>query len=78
MFTGETSNELKAVPTHSVVAGLSPAVRLARSSHTIGVLREHTRVVSDLAHDWGAGGDRDCDGRGSACTVVGVCCLRSA
>ena len=49
MFTGETSNELEALPTHSVVAGLSPAVRLARSSHTIGVLRER-KFSPDVEH----------------------------
>ena len=74
MFEGETSDRLTASASGGGIGGHC-RVREGRRvhCHAIGVLREHTRVVSDLAHDGGSGGDRDCDGCGSAEPVVGVC-----
>ena len=48
MFEGETSDRSTTVHLHSIGAHRQ-AVRPAGSRHTIGVLREHTGVVSDLA-----------------------------
>ena len=72
---GETSNRLCSVGCYACRYRSLLAVRPACSSHTIGVLREHTFLLGLCV---GRGGEGSCDGGWSCGERAGVCCLRSA